>query len=336
MGKKIIPIWLAVISKPAFIEEMIPGGGEISSLWSKFITHQFYHIELLLASVYETGTMRLSLIFGCLMDTNRHIPDTNRISVLTATVLLAFALIRLLSTAVYTLAFQVFNWIIRFDVDLRLVVIVLASGLTATGVDWLLKSHPMMEGKSTLEHWLVPMLTSLVLGMPLYLLPDGALWWVGFGLGGVLLVLVFWAEYVVVSPGDTNYPTAMLVLTVVSFSLYLILAVALRYADIRLFTLLPALFLATLFASSRALYLRLGGEWKIAWAAGIALIGIQLAAGLHYWDLSPIRYGIFLLAPLYALTNLAAALLDGVPLRRAMVEPLMMAFFVLGAGIFFG
>jgi len=52
--------------------------------------------------------------------------------------------------------------------------------------------------------------------------------------------------------------------------------------------------------------------------------------------LSPIRYGIFLLAPLYALTNLAAALLDGVPLRRAMVEPLMMAFFVLGAGIFFG
>ncbi|MCP4142495.1 MAG: hypothetical protein GY755_19830 [Chloroflexi bacterium] len=270
------------------------------------------------------------------MDTNRHIPDTNRISVLTATVLLAFALIRLLPDAVYTIAFQAFIWVIRFDVDLRLVVIVLASGLTATGVDWLLKSHPMMEGKSTLEHWLVPMLTALVLGMPLYLLPDGALWWVGFGFGGVLLVLVFWAEYVVVSPGDTNYPAAMLVLTVVSFSLYLILAIALRYADIRLFMLLPALFLATLFASSRALYLRLGGEWKIAWAMGIALVGIQLAAGLHYWDLSPVRYGIFLLAPLYALTNLAAALLDGVPLRRALVEPLVMAFFVLGAGVFIG
>jgi hypothetical protein len=38
-GKRIIPIWLAVISKPAFKEEMMPGGGEISSEWSKFITH---------------------------------------------------------------------------------------------------------------------------------------------------------------------------------------------------------------------------------------------------------------------------------------------------------
>lgn len=270
------------------------------------------------------------------MKTNRYLPDTNRISVLTAIVLLTFALTRLLSTAVYTLAFQVFGRVIRFELDLRFLIIILAAGLTATGMDWLLRSHPMMEGKRTVEHWLLPMLTALVLGTPLYLLPNGTLWWVGFGAGGILLILVFWAEYVVVSPGDTSYPSAMIVLTVISFALYLILALALRYASTRLFLLAPTFFVATFFVSLRTLHLRLGGRWELAWSAGIALVGVQLAAGLHYWQISPVRYGIFLLGPLYALTSLSASLAEGIPLRRAAVEPLVMLVLVWGAGIWLG
>jgi len=270
------------------------------------------------------------------MKTNRYLPDTNRISVLTAIVLLAFALMRLLSTSVYSLGFQVFGRIIRFEFDLRLIIIILASGLTATGMNWLLRSHPMMEKKRTVEHWLVPMLTALVLGVPLYLLPDGPLWWVGFGLGSILLVSVFWAEYVVVSSGDTSYPTAMIVLTVTSFALYLILALALRYSNIRLFLLTPALFVATFLVSLRTLHLRLGGHWEVAWSVGIAMVGIQLAAGLHYLPISPVRYGIFLLGTLYALTSLAASLLEGMPLRRAAVEPVVMLLLVWGAGIWLG
>ncbi|MBT3189175.1 MAG: hypothetical protein HN736_06395 [Anaerolineae bacterium] len=270
------------------------------------------------------------------MKTNRYLPDTNRISVLTATVLLAFALTRLLSGSAYRLGFQVFGRIIHFDFDLRLVVIILASGLTATGMDWLLRDHPLLEKKPTVEHWLVPTLTALVLGVPLYLLPGGSLWWGGFGLGGLLLVLVFWAEYVVVSPGDTSYPTAMVVLTVISFSLYLILTLALRYSNTRLFLLTPPLFLATFFVSLRTLHLRVGGRWELAWSAGIAIIGIQLAAGLHYLPISPIRYGIFLLGTLYTLTSLIASLLEGIPLRRALTEPLVMLLLVWVAGILLG
>ncbi|OQX64249.1 MAG: hypothetical protein DRI32_00920 [Chloroflexi bacterium] len=271
------------------------------------------------------------------MKTNHYSPDSNRLSVLTATVLLAFALARLLATSAYFLSFQVFGRIIRFEFDLRVVIVLLASGLTATGMDWLLRSHPMMKGKRTVEHWFVPMLTALVLGVPLYLLPSGTLWWwVGFSAGGILLVLVFWAEYVVVSSGDTSYPTAMVVLTVTSFALYLILALALRYANTRLVFLAPAFFGATFFVSLRTLHLRLGKQWDVAWSAGIALIGIQLAAGLHYLPISPIRYGVFLLAPLYALTSLAASLLEGMPLRIAAVEPVTMLILIWGAGIWLG
>ena len=270
------------------------------------------------------------------METNRYLPDTNRISVLTAIVLLAFALTRLLSASVYTFSFQVFERIFRLEFDLRVVIVVLAAGLTATGMDWLLRGHPMIAGKRTVEHWFVPMLTALVLGVPLYLHSSGTLWWIGFGVGGGLLVLVFWAEYVVVSPGDTSYPTAMVVLTVTSFALYLILVLALRYANIRLFLLAPAFFAATFLISLRTFHLRLGRGWEVAWSIGIALVGIQLAAGLHYLPLSPVRYGVFLLGSLYALISLASGLMERMPLRRAVVEPAVMLLLVWGVGVFLG
>ena len=211
------------------------------------------------------------------MASNRYLPDTNRVSVLTAMVLLSFALTRLIPTPEYALELQLPGIYVAFALDLNIVIIILAAGLTATGMDWLLRSHPMMKGKRTIEHWFLPMLTSLVLGVPLYLLPFGSLWWIGFAIGGVLLILVFWAEYVVVSPGDTSYPTAIAVLTVISFALYLILCIVLRYAGIRLFLLAPALLMATFLVSLRTLHLRLGGRWVFAWAAGIALVSVQLA-----------------------------------------------------------
>ncbi len=271
------------------------------------------------------------------MKINHYSPDRNRLSVLTATILLAFSLARIISTATYALSFQVFGRTIRFGFDMRLVVLVLTVGLTATGIGWLLRDHPMLKDKHSFEHLFVPMLTTLVLGIPLYSLPATTLWWwIGFGVGGILLVFVFWAEYVVISPGDTSYPTATILLSVISFALYLILVLALRYVDVRLFLLEIAFFMATFLVSLRTLHLRLGRRWDIAWALGIALIGAQLTAGLHYLPLSPVRYGVFLLAPLYALTSLAASLLEGMPLRSAMVEPIFMFSLILGTGILLG
>jgi len=270
------------------------------------------------------------------MKKNQHLPDINHISVLTAMILFAFALMQLLSTSAYTLGFQIFGRIIRFDIDLRFFMILLASALTASGMDWVLQDHPLLKGKRTVEHWLVPMFTALVSGMSLYFLPQNSLWWLGFGLGGVFLVLVFWAEYVVVSPGDTNYPSAVVVLTVVSFALHLTLVLALQYANTRLLLLIPALFLATFFVSLRTLNLRLRGKWRFAWAFGIALVIIQVSAGLFYWKLSPIRFGLLILGGLYALTSLAASLIEGIPLRRAWTEPVTMLAFVWATGFIVG
>lgn len=248
-------------------------------------------------------------------------PDTNRLSVLTAAVLLALALTSVMDVQGSTRGVQLRGFYLPIGLNLRLVTILLAAGLTATGMDWLLRSHPRLAGKNTLTHWLLPTLTTLVISVPLYILPRGALWWLVFGLGGVLLVLVFLAEYAIIDPSNVLYPAATAGLTALSLAMFLILAIALRYASARLVVLIPLLLPAAFLVSLRALYLYLPGQWKYAWSAGAAIVCAQLAAGLHYWPLSPTRFGLILLGPLYALINLARNLEEGIPLKRAVVEP---------------
>jgi hypothetical protein len=84
-------------------------------------------------------------------------------------------------------------------------------------------------------------------------------------------------------------------LTAISYTLFFLLAVALRYSSVRLYILLPALFLAAFLASLRILNLRLSDRWEYAWSAGIAFVCIQIASGLHYWPLSPIQFGLMLI-----------------------------------------
>ena len=257
------------------------------------------------------------------MSEPRYLPDANRVGVITATVLLAYALSRLIQTPEFTLELQLPGFYLSYPLSLDTVMVVMATGLTATGMNWLLRSHPSLDKKSTIEHWLLPTLATFIIGIPLtILLPDNA-WWGGFVIGGLLLVLVFLAEYIVVEPSAPNYAIATAGLTALSFAIYLILTTALRYSGARLFLLAPALFIAAGLVSLRTLHLRVGQKWEFNWALGIALVCTQIGAGLHYWPVSPVQFGLALLGPLYALSTLTSNLLEGIPLRRAMIEPLI-------------
>ena len=136
-----------------------------------------------------------------------------------------------------------------------------------------------------------------------------------------MIILVLLAEYVVVDPQDDRRGPAAAGLTVLSFTLFLVMATALRYANLRLYLLLPAVGLASGLVSLRAMRLRQPGNWP--WLqAGLATLGvIQLAAGLHYWPLTPVSFGLALLGPAYALTSLLGNLAEGEPPRQAAIEP---------------
>jgi hypothetical protein len=251
-----------------------------------------------------------------------YLPDANRVGVLTATVLLAYALARLIETQRYTLDVSVAGIALSIPLNLTVALILLATGLTATGMDWLLRSHPSFNQANTFEHWLLPALTALVIGVPLYTLSGGLEWWLTFALGGLLLVIVFLAEYIVLDPQDARYAAASAALMAVSFALYLILVSALRYAEVRLYLLLPAIFPASALVSLRALHLRLNSRWEFGWAAGLGLVSVQIAAVFHYWPVSPIQFGLVLLGPLYALINMALSVLEGSSARRTVIGTL--------------
>jgi len=270
------------------------------------------------------------------MNDRQTLPDQSRVSVLTAAILLAFALAHVINAPhFFSVLIPVGSFRLTLSFNLNTVIILLAGGVTATGMDWLLRTHPSLEKGETREHWLLPTLTVLVIGIALSTLPDSPLWWLGFGLGAALFLVVELAEFVVVDPTDTRYPLATAILTVLAFVIFLILAVALKAANARLIFLVPALFLAGGLAALRSLHLRLNERWEASWAVGIGLVVVQLGAALHYLPLTPVRFGLALLAPLYALTILAVNLAEGNPFRRAFFEPTVMLILLWGLAIWF-
>jgi Protein of unknown function (DUF5656) len=268
------------------------------------------------------------------MNEQRYLPDADRIGMLTSTVLLAFALTHLIQSPEFNIEIQLPGFFLLIPLNLSTAMGLLTAGLTATGMDWLLRSHPSLQGRLTYQWWLLPTLTTFVIGVPLSILPDGVAWWVGFVVAGTFLFLVFVAEYVVVDPGAPYYAISMAGLTAISYTLFFVLAVALRYGNVRLYILIPALFLAAALASLRILNLRLGDRWEYAWSLGIAFVCIQIASGLHYWPLSPIQFGLMLVGSLYGLTNLAVNLGENQPAGRAVLEPAIVIGLCWGLAIF--
>jgi hypothetical protein len=267
---------------------------------------------------------------------HRHMPDRNRLSVISAIILLAYALARLVEFPVRELEFQLPGIYLATEINIRTIIALLVAGLAATGTDWLLRSHPHIKDYKIFEHWILPALTAYVIGLPLYQLAIGFQWWLGFAIGGAILVLVLVAEYISLDPDDVRHPAASLGLTTVSFALFLTLAIVLRYSGLRLFLTLPALTLAAGLVSLRTLHLRSHGQWAWVESATITIVCAQIIASLHYLPISPVMYGLLLIGPAYAITSLIANLADGNTLRASLIEPAIVLVIVIGTALWIG
>jgi hypothetical protein len=264
------------------------------------------------------------------MEERQHLPDTDRLSVLTATILLAYAMLPFFKLPDRSFTMPAIGIVFVFTFNFTTISSILSAALAAAGTEWLVRTHPNLGSQSTFQHWILPALTALVIGVPLISLDVGLAWWGVFLFGGLLLVLVLVAEYIAVDLDDARHAPATVVLTAVSFALFLILLVTLVAAGMRQYLLLPtvggALFLVVL----RTLYLRLVGRWCFVWASGIALVVVQVVAALHYWPVAPLRFGLLVLGLAYALTGLAGAIEEGRPWRSLWVEPALMLIILWG------
>ena len=257
------------------------------------------------------------------MDEHHFFPQFNRLSVVAAMILLTYALLPFIQAPSRELSLNILGVQIAFRLDFTLVISLLAAGLSAAGTDWLIHDHPRLADKPVYPHYLLPALTAWVIGIPLGLLKVSLQWWAVFGLGTLLLLGVLLAEYVSVDNKDTRHALALMVLTAVSFGLFLTLAISIRAAGLRLYLLLFTLVPVCALLCLRLFHLRMKENWNFEWAGVIALVIAQTAMGLYYWPLAPIRYGLILLGIVYALVEFATQYQPGESIRIKLAGPLL-------------
>ena len=224
------------------------------------------------------------------------------------------------------------NFILR--IGFPRIISFMVSILAAVGMEWMLRNHPSWGKHRSFQHWFMPAMTAWVIGFPLSSLAVGFQWWIIFSLGGVLLILVFLAEYFVYDFADILSPPAILSLTAISFALFLFFTISIRAGGFRLYLLVPSLWVIAGLVVVRAIFLRLGGKWRLDWMAAIATFVSQIAVGLHYWQISPLRYGLVLLGPVYALTSLAGGIEEGRGWKNSWTEPVIMLVLIWGLAFF--
>ncbi len=251
--------------------------------------------------------------------------------------MLAFALTLLVSFPEQLISFNILGILLEFSLNFSTLTILLTAILAAAGMEWLIQSHPDRPNDTnhwfSIRHWILPVLTTLVIGVALNNFKGGVFWWVIFGLGSLLLMAVFIAEYNVVNVGGIRHPMAAIGLTGLSFALYLLMAIAIYSSTLRLYLRIPLLAVGAMMVISRSLYLRLG-EWYPMWALVNSLIVSEVAVGFHYLPNAPIQIGLILVGLAYGLTSVVSGIKE---FRRGWAfwaEPVGMLAILIVIGVF--
>lgn len=260
----------------------------------------------------------------------------DRLSTLTATIMLSYALTPFVKFPEQVFSANIFGIIFSYRYTFTSVVTILVAILAAVGTIFLLQTHPQIQSKEIWQHTLLPALTAWAIGIPLSAIKISPEWWGVFFLAGALLTLVFVTEFIVVDPDDTLYPLASVAITALSFALYFILVTGSREGMLRIYLLVPTVGLTMLLVSLRTLHLRFSNRWDLVWSMAIAMTISGLAIGLHYLPLSPIQFGLFLLGAAYGLTSLAGNLIEGRPGLGQWVEAGLVTLILWLFAIFIG
>ncbi len=264
------------------------------------------------------------------MKDREYLPNIDHLSVITATILLAYSLTAFIQFPARSLDLQLPGFLLTINFSFMTIVSLVVGVLAAVGSDWLIGAHPGIGSARRFHHWLIPAFTALVISVPLNSIQVSPSWWVVFALGGLFLTGVMIAEYISVDMQDVRFPIARVSLSAMSFALLLVLLIAVRGAGLRLYVILAAVIPAVAVVTAKTLHLRMGG-WQLAWTVGISVVVMQIATGLFYLPLRPLQFGLILTGLTYALINLAGAIEEKRPANIIWIEPviLMVIFFAI-------
>lgn len=229
-------------------------------------------------------------------------------SALAALVLLAITLVRIVSLPELEAQAQAFGLIVRVSLSTGSVLIVLASAVTITGADWMVRSHPLLKGIGRrLDHLVLPGLSTLAVGVVLTGIPEGPGLWLGLPAAAALLIGVLVAEFIVVDPQDPRAEAASMGLQALGMASLAISLTGILGHGTRAIFAVPASLIAGTAIAWRALRLR-GAEGRVLlYAVFVGSVISELAWALHYWPVKPLQGAIFLALAGYAALGAAQA-----------------------------
>lgn len=261
--------------------------------------------------------------------------DRHRLGVVSGGLLLALALARLLEAPARPYQITVLGSPLGFTLAESTVMMLILAGMAASGMDWLIRTHPRFRKGNvgrTVPFWIVPSLLVLALSAWLGGIENVGLWTLGLLAAALLVPLALTAEYASLSP-DFRHHAGLRWLYGVLLHLVAMIALFVIY-DARLRGLVagPLVFLATALLSAR-LFSVLTGDLRAALLYG-AVVGVllaQLVWMINYWPLSGLQGGLLLLLAFYVLSGLLQQNLSGEFGRRVALEYAGVALVALAA-----
>lgn len=243
-------------------------------------------------------------------------------------VVLIYLVAMLINTPAWVLPVRIPGVTFSLPLDKFALGSVVAAGLAAWGTLRLSDGEGKQERKADATAWVLPALVAFAPGIVLRNSPSGSIQWLIPPVFGALLFAIDAAESTARDRSSHAYPLASLWLTGCAFASFGILAYALRVSGTRIYMVLLLLMPWSFFVALRTISLRHGSGPSYDWALVIAWALVQIAIGLHYWKLTPGQYAFLISGGLYILISAVAAVLNHWPLRRAVVEPLVMSVLV--------
>lgn len=264
------------------------------------------------------------------MDPAQLLPSRDRLSVLTAIILLAYTLMRFMRLPERLIGGMFFGSPLSIKVNGTFLMMLLVAALISTGSDMLIRSHPNFARQPTgrtLIHWILPGATALVLAAALNRAPNGLVWGFGLGASALVLLAVFVAEYSVIHPHPPVREAASFALTALTYGLTLTLFILLHSLSVR------AAISATIGGGvAGALAWRLFSLRKAAlgraglYAAIVGLICAEVIWALNYWRVPSNSAALMVMIPFYIGVGVAQQHLAGQLTRRVWIE-----FAIVGA-----
>jgi hypothetical protein len=251
-------------------------------------------------------------------------PNRDRLSVLTATIVLAYALARFIELPARVWHATILGSAIDVRIDGPTLVLLCVAVLISAGSETLMRSHPYLVERPearAFHHWVLPGATALALGTVLNRTRDEQLWWFELGLSVLALLAVLVAEYIAINPEDTRRDVVAILITGLTYALALTIFAVLYSLSYRAAVSASLSGLVSTMLAWRWLKLRRipdGRAWLYAGLTG--LICAETFWALTYWRITPGAAALLVTIPFYVSLGLAQQHLAATLSRRVWLE----------------